>query len=169
MITKRDLYALPDCLGGLGLINPCSAANSCFCNSEWLTFPLVALIVVQYVTQTVDHGHIHQPKQSIRKNNCEHQTMVVDTLQNNLSPSLKHCVDLAKESGSSSWLTVLSILEHGFHLYKGDFWDAYLHVMASHHLIHQVLASVESLSQLTMLWYVLLEDYLPSDIMRFII
>ena len=45
-------------------------------------------------------------------------------MQNDLSPSLKCCVDLAKESGSPSWLTILSILEHGFHLLKGDFQDA---------------------------------------------
>ena len=50
--------------------------------------------------------------------------MVADTLQSDLSSSLKHCVDLAKESGSSSWLTVLPILEQGFHLHKGDFQDA---------------------------------------------
>ena len=45
-------------------------------------------------------------------------------MQSDLSPSLKCCVNLAKESGSSSWLTVTPILEHGFHLQKGDFWDA---------------------------------------------
>ena len=43
-------------------------------------------------------------------------------------PTLKRCVDLAKESGSSSWLTVLPILEQGLdqglHLHKGDFQDA---------------------------------------------
>ena len=50
--------------------------------------------------------------------------MVADALQSDLSSSLKCCVDLAKESGSSSWLTVLPILEHGFHLHKGDFRDA---------------------------------------------
>ena len=50
--------------------------------------------------------------------------MVADTLQSDLSPSLKCCVNLAKESGSSSWLIVMPILEHGFHLQKGDFWDA---------------------------------------------
>ena len=50
--------------------------------------------------------------------------MVADTLQNDLFSSLKLCADLAKESGSSSWFTVLPILEHGFHLHKGDFWDA---------------------------------------------
>ena len=110
------MYALPVRLGGLGLINPCSAAHSCFCDSEWLAAPLVALIVAQCATQTVDRDHIHQLKQSIRKNNHEHQTMVADTLQSDLSPSLKCCVDLAKESGSSSWLTVYPILEHGFHL-----------------------------------------------------
>ena len=76
------------------------------------------------MTQTVDRDHIHQLKQSIRKKNHEHQTMVADTLQSDLSPSLKRCVDLAKESGSSSWLTVLPILDHGVYLHKGDFRDA---------------------------------------------
>ena len=119
--TERDLYVLPVRLGGLGLINPCSAAQSCFCDLEPLTAPLVALIVAQCATQSVDRDHIHQLKQSIRKNYREYQTMVADTLQSDLSSSLKCCVDLAKESGSSSWLTVL---EHGFHLHKGDFRDA---------------------------------------------
>ena len=50
--------------------------------------------------------------------------MVADALQSDFSSSLKRCVDLAKESGSSSWLTVLPILEHGFDLHKGDFQDA---------------------------------------------
>ena len=76
--TERDLYALPVCLGGLGLINPCSAAHSCFCDSEQLTAPLVALIVAQCATQIVDHDHIHQLKQSIRRNNRERQIMVAD-------------------------------------------------------------------------------------------
>ena len=57
--TERDLYALPVRLGGLGLINPCSAAHSCFCDSEWLAAPLVALIMAQCATQTVDCDHIH--------------------------------------------------------------------------------------------------------------
>ena len=40
--TERDLYALPVHLGGLDLINPCSAAHSYFCDSEQLTAPLVS-------------------------------------------------------------------------------------------------------------------------------
>ena len=103
--TERDMYALPVRLGGLGLINPYSAAHSCFCDSEQLTTPLIALIVAQCATQTVDCDHIHQLKQSIRKNNREHQTMMADTLQSDLSSSLKCCVDLAKES---AWVIFLA-------------------------------------------------------------
>ena len=32
-------------------------------------------------------------------------------------------MDLAREPGSSSWLTVLPIQEHSLHLHKGDFQD----------------------------------------------
>ena len=121
---ERDLYALPVRLGGLGLMNPCSAASSAFHDSEKLTAPLVALIAAQCVTQTVDQDHVCHLKQSIRKNNRDHQTLLADTLHSQLSPSLKRCADLAREPGSSSWLTVLPIQEHGFHLHKGDFRDA---------------------------------------------
>ena len=66
---ERDLYALPVCLGGLGLMNPCSAASSAFHDSEKLiiTAPLVALIAAQCMTQTIDRDHVHHLKQSIRK------------------------------------------------------------------------------------------------------
>ena len=122
---ERDLYALPVRLGGLGLMNPCSAASSAFHDSEKLTAPLVALIAAQCMTQTVDRDHVRHLKQSIRKNNRDHQTLLADTLHSQLSPSLKCCTDLAREPGSSSWLTVLPIQEHGFHLHKGDFRDAF--------------------------------------------
>ena len=123
--------------------------------------------MAQCATQTVDRDCIHQLKQSIRKNNRERQTMVADTLQNDLLPSLKCCVDLAKESGSSSWLTVLPILEHGFHLHKGDFRDALS-------LRYGITPSNTSSTcqcgtsfSFDQLWYVLLGDFLRSDIMRF--
>ena len=80
------------------------------------------------MTQTVDRDHVRYLKQSIRKNNRDHQTLLADTLHSQLSPSLKRCAGLAREPGSSSWLTILPIQEHGFHLHKGDFQDAlFLH------------------------------------------
>ena len=37
---------------------------------------------------------------------------------------MKRCVDLAKEKGSSSWLSAISLAEHGFHGFQGEFRDA---------------------------------------------
>ena len=71
--------------------------------TEKLTAPPVALIAA-HVTQTADWDHVHHLNQSIRINNWDHQTVLADTLHSQLFPSLKHCVDLAREPGSSSWL-----------------------------------------------------------------
>ena len=86
--TERDLYALPVRLGGLGLVNPCFAASSSFHDSEKLTASLVALIAAQCMTQTVDWDQVHHLKQSIRKNNRDHQTLLGDTLCSQLSTLL---------------------------------------------------------------------------------
>ena len=69
---ERDLYGLLVHLGSFGLMNLCSAAHSCFHGSNRLTVPLATLIAAQCTTQTTDCDHIHQLKQSIRKNNCDH-------------------------------------------------------------------------------------------------
>ena len=37
---------------------------------------------------------------------------------------MKRCVDLTKERGSSSWVSVLPLSVQGFHLHKGEFRDA---------------------------------------------
>jgi len=60
----------------------------------------------------------------VRQSNWEQQSRMDDSLYEQLSPSIQCCVNLAKEFGSSSWLTILPIQEHGFHLHKGDFRDA---------------------------------------------
>ncbi len=46
-----------------------------------------------------------------------------DTL-GQLNPQLQRSVELAQEKGSSAWLTVLPVAEHGFLLHKGEFRDA---------------------------------------------
>ena len=45
-------------------------------------------------------------------------------LTNSLPDRLQRSVNLAKESGSSTWLTALPLSEHGFTLHKGAFHDA---------------------------------------------
>ena len=134
--------------------------------SEGKILFLVSSMGAQCATQTVDRDQIHQLKQSIRKNNHEHQTMVADTLQSDLSPLLNTVLTLPRNLGHLPGLLFRQYWNMAFTYTRAIFGVLYLYVIVSHHLIHHVLASVQPLSQLTMLWYVLLGDFLQSDIMR---
>ena len=122
--TERDLLALPTRLGGLGLRNPVTMSSECFQSSERITAPLVALIVCQEVNEFVDPNTISTIKKEIKKRNRHKQDEQDWTVYNHLSPELKRCVTLSKEKGSSSWLSVFPLEEHGFYLHKGEFRDA---------------------------------------------
>ena len=45
----------------------------------------------------------------------EHSEDQANVIYSQLTPQLKRCVDLAKERGASSWLSVLPLSEQGFH------------------------------------------------------
>ena len=60
----------------------------------------------------------------MKSNKQTFQHQLLESLQERGSSTLiKRCVELASEKGTSSWLTVQPIAEHGFHLSKGDFRD----------------------------------------------
>ena len=121
---ERDLLALPVRLGGLGLNNPSSLSSECYQASVRITAPLAALIVSQEKDSTVDHDATLKTKKEINKRNRHLQEEKFKNVYDHLTPELKRSVDLAKEKGSSSWLSVLPLEEHGFLLHKGEFRDA---------------------------------------------
>ena len=121
---ERDQLTLPTTLGGLGLRNPATSSPATFQASQCLTAPLVALIVAQEANQTVDPDSTSTIKKNIRKSNRLRHVQLASNICDQLSPEQRHCVELAKEKGSSSWLSVLPLEEHGFYLHKGEFRDA---------------------------------------------
>ena len=121
---ERELLALPARLGGMALANPATKAGEIFAASEEFTMPLVALIVSQESNQVIEAGQIMSIKQDIRHKNRQKQDKKAKEVYDHLSPHLQRAVDLAKEKGSSSWLTVTPLEEHGFYLNKGEFRDA---------------------------------------------
>ena len=121
---ERDMLALPIRHGGLGLSNPGTSSSAAFQASVHLTGPLVALIMSQETNLTVDHESTSTIKKDIRKNNHLRQIQQTNNVYDQLSPELKRCIDLSREKGSSSWLSVLPLKEHGFYLHKGEFRDA---------------------------------------------
>ena len=89
-----------------------------------LTSPLVVTIISQDQDQTVDAFKVMEIKASIWQSNRDHQVQQAETVYEHLSPQLKRYVDLAKEKGASSWLSVLPLDDHNFSLHKGMFRDA---------------------------------------------
>ena len=120
----RDLLALPVRLGGLGLTNPTVICDDNFQASVKLTAPLVAVIATQDQTLEIDPNDIFVAKTEIRASNRQHSEDRANVIYSQLTPEMKRCVDLTKERGSSSWLSVLPLSEQGFHLHKGEFRDA---------------------------------------------
>ena len=60
----------------------------------------------------------------MKKTNREVQQKRARDTTAQLTPQLQRSVELAQEKGSSAWLTVLPMTEHGFLLHKGEFRDA---------------------------------------------
>ena len=63
-------------------------------------------------------------KAEIHQKRREQVNMEAARLRDELTPSLQRAMDLARLKGSSSWLTVLPLEEHGVSLHKGAFVDA---------------------------------------------
>ena len=110
-------------LGGLGLIDPTATSDHNFQASEKMTSPLVNIILSQDQNKDVDDSEIDTLKKEIRKGNHQRSVEQANNAYCHLSPQLKRQVDLAKEHGASSWLSVLPLSDQGFHLNKGEFID----------------------------------------------
>ena len=60
----------------------------------------------------------------VRNENRERSSQAARDLTELLPTGLQRSVKLASEKGSSTWLTVLPLSEHGFAIHKGAFHDA---------------------------------------------
>jgi hypothetical protein len=108
----------------MGLANPTSNSAHAFQASLRITAPLVALIASQDFHQTVEKADQLNIKKQVKKTNRELQQKRARDTTAQLTPQLQRSVELAQEKGSSAWLTVLPMAEHGFLLHKGEFRDA---------------------------------------------
>jgi hypothetical protein len=99
-------------------------ASACFQSSQHITASLVTLIICQDGNETVDRNNVRTVKNEIKRENRQRQDEQTEITYNQLTPEMKRCVELSREKGSSSWLSVLPLEEHGFYLHKGEFRDA---------------------------------------------
>ena len=120
-----SLFALPARLGGLGIDIPSKTADRKLQSSILVTSTLQDHIL----SQEDQYGHDIITEQlaskaTIRNSNKERVLKDANDLMGILPDGLQRAVTLAKEKGSSSWLTALPLAEHSFTLHKGAFHDA---------------------------------------------
>ena len=132
--VERTLLALLVHLGGLGISDPRTIADSEFIASIKVTRPLVDCILQQqgsFGSTVVDCQH--QAKAEVVTLRRQHQSDRAAELKSSLPSNLQRILSYAVETGASSWLTgALPIEEHGFALHKGAFKDA-LHLRYGWH------------------------------------
>ena len=117
---------LPARTGGIGIRNPVSETTAQHKASLNITRPLVELILNQSKTlppETV----LKQREQNleVRASNRQAQETATSHTIPILLTTLKKAVEMSREKGASSWLTVLPVEEHGFTLHKRDFRDTF--------------------------------------------
>ena len=124
-ITKKEkrLYSLPVRMGGLGISNFSEKCNHDYDASKKVSKPLTNLIIQQSEklpssTETLELRAEVQKSKNDRLNNLLHE------VKNILMPEQNRAVQQAKQKGTSSWLNVLPLEDHGFTLTKGEFHDA---------------------------------------------
>ena len=119
------LFALPARLGGLGIRIPSKNADRELQSSQLVTAPLKDQILDQCREYGYDIISIQlKNKAIISKQNKEKSKEEAHQLHQQLPTSLQKSMELAKEKGASTWLTVLPITDHGFTLHKSAFQDA---------------------------------------------
>ena len=119
------MFALPARLGGLGIGIP-SRNAACELHSSQL---VTSVLRDHILSQDPDYGSdiINKQLESkalVRQENNARRSTEADEISGLLPDSMRRAVDLAKEKGSSTWLTVLPLAEHGFTLHKRAFHDA---------------------------------------------
>ena len=117
------MRALPARLRGLAITIPSITADSEHTASLDLTANVVSCIKEE-TNHQMSVGDLRQIKVNLRQKmvSCEIERAKQVTLQ--LPEPLRYAVQLANEKGASSWLTALTLKEHGFSLHKGAFRDA---------------------------------------------
>lgn len=121
-IAERKMLSLPTRHGGLNIVNPVEEACHQFHASKKITEPLKQMIIEQ--ADSYRRPDLSEIKTTTRREKAENHANKANAVREMLPATKQRTMDLLNEKGSSSWLTVLPLKEHGFDLNKSEFRDA---------------------------------------------
>ena len=123
---ERTIFALPARHAGLGIFNPCVQSGGSIECSQRLSGPLTTFIVNQ--ERFFDPAELKAEQNRIKKAqkieaDKKHEETLVKIEE--IAPAqLKLAIKLAREKGSSNWVTAMPLHSHSTVLHKSDFRDA---------------------------------------------
>ena len=82
------------------------------------------MILPELSLKGLDRSRITEIKVTLRRQKDEDYKQQFQEIYADASPKLKRCLDIAKEKGSSSWLTVLPLKSLGYCLNKEEFYNS---------------------------------------------
>ena len=108
--------------GGLRVINPTQSSDEEFQNFTKMTEILTSVIKSQCHEIPVDFDELSRKcKLDIRSERREKQVETLEDLKLRMNSDQKRVNEIAQESGSSNWLTVLLYEDSGYFLTKQEF------------------------------------------------
>ena len=105
------------------MINPMSLTAE-YATLKKITEPLTTLILQQQTDLFDTCSQQTSLKSMVRRTKRELEKKMADQVTSNSNIQQKRAAEWAQEKGASSWLTVLPLQGHGFHLDKNSFRDA---------------------------------------------
>ena len=122
----RNLLALPARFAGLGIFNPTERSITSFKHSTQLCEPLVSLILDQ--AESFRPQSLRDDQKLIRNQQdvalVQQHEFAISAMSLKSPKSLQRAIAVARQKGTSSWLTAIPTIEHETILHKGDFLDA---------------------------------------------
>ena len=123
---EREMISLPVRFGGLGIANPMITSTREYQSSITITEDLTDLLYRQQ--KDLNLFDTNRQLSSIKDLKSSKETFLFNQLKDILSrvesPTMKRAIELNKEKGAGSWLTVLPLQQHGYCLNKQEFRDA---------------------------------------------
>ena len=123
--VERQIIALPVRMGGLGIQNPVTTADTEFRNSSVVTRNLTTLIIRQETDlSNYDSASVKGEIARLKLEKEETMLAQLEEVKNLVDHKLKRSLELAGEKGAGAWLTALPLQSMGYVLSKQEFRDA---------------------------------------------
>ena len=117
-------FALPTCLGGLGIPVMTTEADFEYHASRTLRAPLEALIVMQNTLALPDEEILKNTTKNLKQERLKREEATSTSLNQCLTLEMTRTLLNESAKGASNWFNVLTLAEKGYVLNKEEFQDA---------------------------------------------